>query len=169
MATRAKPIVRLKDPKRFLVNEENQQLQQSIFETFVEWTTGRLIDEVFLSLMSVKSQFCIINSNKKAGSFSDPKQVEQDYKCNSGSGVLRRLYELQARYKMYRMVVFRPPPAFVILLKDLDERVKRELAKRDKDSRDFILKQTAERIFEQIDSRYFQLSAKPFLKVRLEK
>jgi hypothetical protein len=155
MATRAKPIVRLKDPKRFLVNIENQQLQQRIFETFVEWTTWRLIDEVFLSLMSVKAQFCMINAR-------------DDFTKNHGQGVLRRSYEGQARYKIYRMVMYRPPPIFFIHLKDLDERVKRELAKRDKESRDFILRQTAEKIFEQIDSRYFQLSANAYLKVRLE-
>jgi hypothetical protein len=156
MATKAKPIVRLKDPKRFLVNKENQQLQQEIFDTFVEWTTWRLIDEVFFSLMSVRAQFCMINAT-------------DDFTRNRGQEVLRRSYEEQARYKMYRMVIYRPPPIFVIHLKDLDERVKRELGKRDKDSRDFILKQVAEKIFEQIDSRYFQLSAKQYLKVRLEK
>jgi hypothetical protein len=151
----AKPIVRIKNPRRFLVNTENQELQQKIFDTFAVWTTERIIDEVFLSLMSVKSQFCMINAR------DDPR--------NQFAGVLRRPYEEQARYKMYRMVVFRPPPVFVIHLKDLDERVRRELAKEDKTTRNDILKRVAERILEQVNSRYFLLSAKPFLKVRLEK
>jgi hypothetical protein len=111
----------------------------------------------------------MINSNKKTSAFSDPNKVEADNRCNSGNGVLRRTYEEQARYKMYRMVVFRPPPTFIIYLKDLDERVKRELAKRDKETKDFILKQAAERILEMVDSRYFLLSAKQFLNVRMEK
>jgi hypothetical protein len=140
-----KLIVKLKDPRRFLVNKENQVLQEKIFDTFVEWTTERLIDEVYLSLMSVKER------------------------TENGWGVVLRKYEEQARYKMYRMVIYRPPPTFIIQLKDLGGKVKRELAKRDKETRDFIIKQAAERIFEQIDSRYFLLSAKQFLKVRLEK
>jgi hypothetical protein len=153
----AKPKVKviIKNPRRFLVNKENQQLQERIFDTFVEWTTERVIDEVSLSLMSVKSQFCMINA--------------RDDSRNRGPGVLRRIYEEQARYKMYRMVVYRPPPVFIIHLKDLDEKVKRELAKRDKDIIDFILEQSAARIFDQVDSRYFLLSAKQFLEVRLEK
>src|SRR5918996_1583544 len=152
----AKPKVKviIKNPRRFLVNKENQQLQERIFDTFVEWTTERVIDEVSLSLMSVKSQFCMINA--------------RDDSRNRGPGVLRRIYEEQARYKMYRMVVYRPPPVFIIHLKDLDEKVKRELAKRDKDIIDFILKQAVERIFDQVDSRYFLLSAKQYLNVRLE-
>jgi hypothetical protein len=156
--TIARPKVVIKSPKRFLslINKENQEgLQQRIFETFVEWTTERLIDEVFLSLMSIKSQFCMINTR------NDTR--------NRGQGIIRRFYEEQARYKMYRMVIFRPPPTFIIYLKDLDERVKRQLGRRDKQSRDFILEQAAERIFEQVDSRYFLLSAKQFLKVRLGK
>jgi hypothetical protein len=150
-----KPVVRIKNPKRFLVNKENQELQQEIFDTFVEWTTWQLIDEVFLSLISVKSQFCMINA--------------RDDSKNRGAGVIRRSYEEQGRYKIYRMVVYRPPPTFVIHLKDLDEKVKGELAKRDKELRDFVLRQAVERIIEQVDSRYFLLSAKQYLKVGLEK
>jgi hypothetical protein len=154
----------------YLNGDPNSQLlQQKIFDTFVEWTTERLIDEIYLSLTAVKVQFCMINSNGKVFPFSDLIQADRDNKCNNGLGVLRRIYEEQARYKMYRMPIYRPPPSFVIHLKDLDEKVKRELAKRDKQSRDLILKQAAERIFEQADSRYFLLSAKPFLNVRIEK
>jgi hypothetical protein len=149
--TTAKPKILITNPKRFFYfNKENQELQQRIFETFDVWTTERLIDEVYLSLIDVKAQMCLINSKKDSGS-------------------IRRIYQEQARYKMYRMVVFRPPPTFIIYLKDLDERVRRELAKEDKTTRNDILKQVAERILEQVNSRYFLLSAKPFLKVRLEK
>jgi hypothetical protein len=153
--TTAIPKVVIKSPKRFLSHRENQELQQRIFETFAEWTTARLIDEVVISIMSVKSQFCMINAR------NDSK--------NHDPGVIRRSYEEQARYKMYRMAMYKPPPVFVIYIKDLDEKVKRELAKHDKESRDFVLNQAAERILEQVDSRYFLLSAKQFLKVRLEK
>jgi hypothetical protein len=95
------------------------------------------------------------------------KEVRASDPRNHGVGVIRRLYQEQARHKMYRMVIFRPPPVFFIYLKDLDGKVKRELTKCDKDSRDFVLRQAAERIFEQVDSRYFLLSVKPYLKVKL--
>jgi hypothetical protein len=48
---------------------------------------------------------------------------------NHDRGVIRRLYEEQARYKMYRMAIFRPPPTFVIHLKDLDAEVKEVVKK----------------------------------------
>ena len=140
---RPKVKVIIKSPKRFSVNKENQKLRQKIFDTFVEWTTARLMDEVYLSLMSVR---------------------EKDEE-----GIIRRKYEQQARYKMYRMVIYRPSPSFIIYLKDLDGKVKQELAKCDKQTKDDVLKQAVERIFEAVDNRYFLLSAKPFLKVRLEK
>lgn len=139
--TRAKPIVIIKSPKRFLVNKENQELQQKIFDTFVEWTTWKLLDELYLSLMSVR---------------------EKDRE-----GISRRKYEEQARYRIYWMAIPHHT-AFTINLKDLDERVKRELAKRHKELRDFIIKQAVEKIFEQVDSSHFLLSAKQYLKVRFE-
>jgi hypothetical protein len=136
-----KPIVRIKDPRRFYVNEENQELQQKIFDTFAEWTTWRLKDEAYLSLISVR---------------------EKDKE-----GMSRRKYEEQARKKMYWMAI-PPHTVFIISLKDLDGKVKRELAKRDKGLRDFIIKQAVEKIFEMVDSRHFLLSAKQYLKVREE-
>jgi hypothetical protein len=144
--TNARPKVVIQSPKRWLTNiKENQELQQKIFETLAPWTIAKLIDEVYLSLMSIKER------------------------TNNGWGIVQRKYEEQARYKMYRMVIYRPPPAFIIEISDLDGKVKRELAQCDKKTRDFVLKQAVERIFETVDSRYFLLSAKQFLKVRMEK
>ena len=149
--TTAKPKILIKNPKRFFYfNKENQELQQRIFETFDVWTTERLIDEVYLSLIDVKAQMCLINPKKDGGS-------------------IRRIYQEQARHKLYRMPVFRPPPVFVIHLKDLDERVRRQLAKKDKSVRKHILEKAAERIFETVNKRYFLLSGLSFLKVRIEK
>lgn len=152
------PILKLKDPKRFLTTKENQKLQQRIFETFDQWTQSRLIDEV--SLMSVKGQFCML---------SGLNEVRAEDPNNRGYGVIRRIYEEQARYKMPRMGVYKPPPIFVIHLKNLDDKVKQELLKGDPISRDYILKEAVEMICERVDSRYYLLSAKQFLKVRLEK
>jgi hypothetical protein len=41
-----------------------------------------------------------------------------------------------------------------------------QLAKEDEETRNEILKQVAERIFETVDTRFFLLSGLPFLKVR---
>jgi hypothetical protein len=132
------------------------------------WTLACTIDELYLSLMNVKEVFCMINSNKKVTVFSDPEQVEKDNRCNSGSGVLRRSYEEQVRYKMYRIPVFRPSPFFVVYLKHLDERLKKELANLDRQTKDFVMKEAIGRIFEQVDRRFFLLSVKPLLQWRLE-
>ena len=156
---RPKVKVIIKSSKRFLINKEDQELQQKIFETFDIWTTARLIDEVYLSLMSIKSQFCMLVGLTKEIRARDPK--------NHGSGVIRRLYEEQARYKMYRMPLYRPSPIFFIHLKDLDGKVKQELLKHDMQTRYDVLRQAVERIFETVDSRFFLLSAKQFLNVRL--
>jgi hypothetical protein len=110
--------------------------------------------------MGVKSQFCMTDGLTKEVRAYDSK--------NQGSGVIRRLYEEQARYKMPRMPVFRPPPTFVVHLKHLDDKIRQELASEDKTSRDFILREAVGRIFEQVNERYYLLSAKRFLKVRLE-
>jgi hypothetical protein len=119
-------------------------------------------------MLDTKAVFCIINSNKKTTTFSDPKEVEVNNRCNSGNGVLRRLYEEQAKYKMYRIPVFRPLPVFVLYLKHLDERLKKELASLERESKDYVMKEAVSRIFEQVDKHFFLLSVKPLLKWRLE-
>ena len=55
----------------------------------------------------------------------------------------------------------------IVSLKDLDPKVKQELLDDNQAMRDFTLKQVMEMICEQIDSRYYLLSAKKFLKVEL--
>ena len=107
----------------------------------------------------------MINSNK---GFSDHKWVEEANRCNNGNGVLRRLYEQQAIYKMYRVPIYRPPPVFVVHLKHLDYRLKQELAKLDKWSKDYVMKESIGRICEQVDKRFFLLSVKSLLKWKLE-
>jgi len=105
----------------------------------------------------------MINSNQRTFSKS-----EEAYRCNTGSGVLRRLYEEQARYKMYRIPVFRPPPIFIVYLKHLDDRLKKELANLDRESKDFVMREAIGRIYEQVNKQFFLLSVKPLLKWRLE-
>ena len=107
-----------------------------------------IADELFTSMMNTFSAFCMINTKRKRSILSDPKQVEEDSRCNTDSGVLRRLYVEQAKYKMYRMPVFRPPPIFVVYLKHLDHKLKHDLKNLDKESRDCVMRVSIERIFE---------------------
>ena len=108
-----------------------------------EWTIARLHDEVYLSLMIVE---------------------EKDKE-----GIPRRKYEAQAREKIGWIAV--PPHSdaiFVIHLKDLDAKVKEELLKENTISRNDILKNVVDSIYEKINSRYYLLNARRFVKVRLE-
>ena len=139
------------------------QLQQ--LDDSEVWSLAAIVDEILISLLDTKAVFCMINSNK---GFSDHKWVEEANRCNNGNGVSRRLYEQQAIYKMYRMPIYSPPPVFVVHLKHLDYRLKQELAKLDKWSKDYVMKESIGRICEQVDKRFFLLSVKSLLKWRLE-
>jgi hypothetical protein len=127
------------------------------------WSLAAISDELTISLLDTKVAFCMINSNQKSNVTS-----EDAHRCNADAGVLRRLYEEQARYKMYRIPVFRPPPVFVVYLKHLDARLKKELANLDFLSRDFVIREAIGRICEQVDRRFYLLSVKPLLQWRLE-
>jgi hypothetical protein len=133
------------------------------------WSFAAISDELFISMLDTKAAFCMINSNRKISSMPDHNDGEKVYRCNTGSGVLRRLYEEQARYKMFRIPVLRPPSIFVVYLKHLDDRLKNELASLDRESKDYVMKEAIGRLFENIDKRFFLLSVKPLLKWRLEK
>jgi hypothetical protein len=131
----------------------------------IHWSLACMVDELIISLVETKAVFCMINSNK---GFSNRKWVEEANRCNNGNGVLRRLYEQQAIYKMYRIPIYRPPPVFIVHLKHLDDRLKQELVKLDKWSKDYVLKEAIGKIFEHVDRRFYYLSAKPLLDWRLE-
>ena len=139
------------------------QLQQ--LDDSEVWSLAAIVDEILISLLDTKAVFCMINSNK---GFSDHKWVGEANRCNNGNGVSRRLYEQQAIYKMYRIPIYRPPPEFIVHLKHLDDRLKQELAKLDKWSKDYVMKESIGRICEQVDKRFFLLSVKSLLKWRLE-
>jgi hypothetical protein len=124
---------------------------QSQTDVSLYWTPAAIVDELTITMRDTKTFFCLIN--------------QSDF--NSGS-IPRSLYVAQARYKMYRTVIFRPPLPFVIYLKHLDERLKRELVILDKQTRDDVIREAIDRICEQVDRRYFLLSAEPFLTWRLE-
>jgi hypothetical protein len=134
-----RPTIKIKSPKRFRLLLEQQQ-KNRLNE---EWTRSLLIEELYLSLMSVK---------------------EKD-----NEGIIRRKYEEIVRKEMYWMPIPPHSAAIVISLKDLDAKVKQELSKDDKISRDLVLKEAVGMICELVNSRFYLLSAKQYLKVRLEK
>jgi hypothetical protein len=78
-------------------------------------------------------------------------------------------YEEQARDLIYRIPVYKPTPSFDIKILDLNRQVKEELDARWDNGKiiDYILKEAVGRIFKNIDERYFLLSVKRLLKVRL--
>ena len=124
------------------------------------WSTQYLIDELTISFLDVKVAFCMLDGLNR--------EIRKEDLRNLGRGVLRRLYEEQARYLLYRIPIFRPPPAFVVYLKHLDFRLKKELASLDGELKDFVMKEAIARIFEQVDGRFFLLSVKSLLRWRLE-
>ena len=134
-----KLVITIREPKQFIIQAKRHELEKRFAE---KWTRSSLIEETYLSLMSVR--------------------VKDD------EGVLRRTYEDQVRDKMYWMVI--PPhttSTITVSLKDLDAKVKQELLSDNQAMRDITLKQAVEMICEQIDRRYYLLSAKGFLKVEL--
>jgi hypothetical protein len=124
------------------------------------WSIQYLIDELTISLLEIYVEFCMLGGLER-------EARKQDLR-NLGRGVLRRLYEEQARYKMYRIPVFRPPPVFVIYLKHLNNRVKQELSGLDWETKDFVMREAIGRVFEQVDGPFFLLSVKSLLQWRFE-
>ena len=100
-----KPTIRI---KRLSLNLPKAEVDDS-----KAWSLAAIVDELFISMMDVKVPFCMLVGSKDSR-LEDPR-------------VLRRLYEEQTRYKMYRIPVFHPPPIFVVHLKHLDDRLKQEL------------------------------------------
>jgi hypothetical protein len=80
-------------------------------------------------------------------------------------------YEKQAYDLMYRIPVHKPTPIFEIRISDLNEQVKKELDDRWNHKReiDYILREAVGKIFANLDERYFLLSVKRCLQVRLTK
>lgn len=104
-----------------------------------QWTTQRLVDELFL---------CLIDS-----------------RGNSNDNL--RKYGEQARYLIYRIPIYRPAPSFRISRSDLTDRLVKELESLDRESRKEVLKDAADRIFEGINKRYYLLSVRDLLSVEL--
>jgi hypothetical protein len=78
-------------------------------------------------------------------------------------------YERKASDLIYKILIYKPTPIFEIRISDLNDQVKKELDDRWDYKReiDYILKEAVGRIFANLNERYFLLSVKRLLKVRL--
>jgi hypothetical protein len=83
-----------------------------------KWTRGRLIDECYLCLDRVK-------------------YLNEEEDC------LKRKYNEQANYLMYRIPVFDPTSQFIVNLKDLSVEVKEGLAALDDETLDKVVLDSA--------------------------
>jgi hypothetical protein len=93
--------------------------------------------------------------------------VDELYLCLMKVG--SSCYQKQAYDLMYKIPVYKPTPFFIIKIADLSEQVKKELDDRwcYKRELNYILKEAVSRIFANVDERYFLLSVKRLLQVRL--
>lgn len=128
-------------------------MTEFIFDTIPDnddnlWTAGRLADELFLNLASIKVK--IYN--------------------NEGIPVTVHKYYHQVREKIYHIPLYGNLVPFVIHLSDLTEKIRKELIDyyNDAGERGFtmLLKLAACRIFENLDPEYTHVSVMKNLKVR---
>jgi hypothetical protein len=110
------------------------------------FTLGGLIDDLYLSLLSTK----------------------ETVTDNSGRGIVSNKYYLQA-WKLQGLIsVGHPPPLFVIMLSDLNPKLKQALKDIDEETKNYVLNQAIGRIFENINPRLYPLSIARRLRWRLD-
>jgi hypothetical protein len=110
------------------------------------FTIGGLIDDVYLDLVCTK----------------------ETVTDNSGRRIVSNKYYLQA-WKLQGLIsVGRPPPYFVIMLSDLNPKLKQALNDLDDETKNYVLNQAISRIFENINPRFYHLSIARRLRWKLE-
>jgi hypothetical protein len=118
--------------------ETNDNLFRNLagYNDIEAYTIWGLIDEIYLSLVCSKEH--VIDG--------------------SGSRIVISKYYLQA-WKLQRLIsAGRPPPYFIIMLSDLNPKLKQGLKSLDDETKDFVLSQAIGRIFENINPRLYHLS-----------
>lgn len=115
------------------------------------WSINYLIDVLKKHLASVKQS----TANTNASRDSDKDTVDS------------RMYYDQA-YNMLKIGAFRPPPPYIILLRDLTPKIISELYHFDLNDRGYVLKQAVGRIFEDVNSDIYHNSVSRVLKVQLK-
>jgi hypothetical protein len=85
------------------------------------------------------------------------------------NGVLKRKYEDQARFLLFRIPVYRPTPFFTLYYSDiLDDKIKQELAALNDTELDYVMRAAIGRVLECVNERQFNLSVRPLLRWRIE-
>lgn len=111
-----------------------------------EWTTEKLVDEMFLHLIGLTED--VSNNNKE--------RIEV------------RKYERQARQLIHRIPIYESTPEFTIKKSDLTDKIRKELLENTSiEWCQNVLKRAVGRIFENVNFRYYHLSVAHLLKVRL--
>jgi hypothetical protein len=112
------------------------------------WTTEKLIDELFLLLVS----------------------ISESVSYDKWETISVRKYPRRARELRKLIPVARPPPEYIIDKSDLNEKLRTELLEEitSEEARQHILKEAVGRIFENLGFEYYHLSIARNLKVRLE-
>lgn len=116
-----------------------------------KWTTGRLIDELYVNLATTKEIIYI----------------------EEGKRINIHKYYHQAREKIHRIPLYRNLIPFIIHLSDLTEKVRKELDIYYKETGEkelaLILKMAVMKIFENLDVGYTHMSVMKNLRLRLIK
>jgi hypothetical protein len=108
-----------------------------------------------------------IELEREREEWTSNRLIEEPYICLMKSPATD--YQKKASELMYRIPVWRPNPCFEIKISDLSDQVKKELDSiwRYKRQLHYILKEAVSRIFANVNDRYFLLSVKRLLQVRL--
>ena len=114
-----------------------------------KWTIERIVDELFLNLVST-TVIVTIEEN--------------------GRSIPVRKYYRQARELMKWIPIARPSPEFIINICDLTPRVREEIQSiiAYRETLQYVLTQAVGRIFENLDFEYYNLSIARNLRVRFE-
>ena len=108
------------------------------------------------------TNYCIDRLKQELGSV-----IHKIKNNETGETVKGRKYYDQARYLQYRVGIYKPTPIFQVYLSDLSPRMVKELHNIDSRDREFILKQTVGRIFEDLNSEQYHNSVSRVLRVKL--
>jgi hypothetical protein len=134
------------DSNKATENSNNFFQNLAGYNDIESFTIGGLIDDVYLSLLCSK------------------ETVTDDY----GTRIVINKYYLQA-WKLQRFIsVGYPPPYFVIMLSDLNPKLKQALKDLDDETKNYVLNQAIGRIFENINPKLYHLSIARRLRWKLE-
>ena len=88
-------------------------------------------------------------------------------KFNSNFCLISNRHYVNQAFHYLKIGIPRPVPEFLVSLSDLSPKLVKELASLDKKTREFVLKQAAGRIFEDINAKLYHNSISKVLNVRL--